>query len=64
MLVLFKMKKGELSFQIIVSAIIAVIVLVVLIIIFHKQLATLLAPLTDAIKNAVGLSEDLGSIGK
>jgi len=56
------MKKGDLAFNTIIVAILAVIVLVVLVIIFHKQLAMLLKPLTETIKSAIGLSGDIGEL--
>ncbi len=56
------MKKGDISFNTIVVAILAILVLVVLAIIFHKQLAMLLSPLTEMIKNAVGLSAEVGEL--
>ena len=56
------MKKGDISFNTIVVAILAILVLVVLAIIFNKQLAMLLSPVTDMIKNAVGLSAEVGEL--
>ena len=50
MLIAFKMKKAELSFETIVTALIVVLVFVVLVIIFRKQLSELLRPITEAIK--------------
>tara|TARA_Y100000310_G_scaffold336790_1_gene422287 strand:- start:177 stop:356 length:180 start_codon:yes stop_codon:yes gene_type:complete len=56
------MKRGDLSFNTIVVAILAVIVLVVLAIIFHKQLAMLLKPLTETIESATSLSSDISGL--
>ncbi len=56
------MKRGDLSFNTIVVAILAVIVLVVLAIIFHKQIAMLLKPLTQTIESATGLSGEIGEL--
>ncbi len=56
------MKRGDLSFDTIVIAILAILVLVILAIVFHKQLAMLLSPLTEMIKSAVGLSGEIGEL--
>ena len=53
------MKKGELSFEVIVSAIIAVLILVILAIIFNKQLVELLSPIWDAIRSVGGIGEEI-----
>ncbi len=55
-----KMKKAELSFSVIIAAIIALLVFVVLIIIFNKQLGELLRPITDAITNIGGIGSEIG----
>lgn len=56
------MKKGDLTFNTIVLAILAILVLVVLAIIFHKQLSMLIKPLTQIIESATGLSGDIGKL--
>ena len=56
------MKRGDLSFDTIVIAILALLVLVILAIIFHKQLAMLLEPLTRTIESATGLSGEIGEL--
>ncbi len=55
-----KMKKAELSFSVVIAAIIALLVFVVLIIIFNKQLVELLRPITEAITNIGGIGSDIG----
>lgn len=45
------MKKGDISFSTLVTALIAVLVFVVLVIVFRKQLTELLKPVSDAIRN-------------
>jgi len=57
-----KMRKAELSFSIVVSALIAILVFVVLAIVFRKQLVELLKPLSEIIKGVVGLASEVGNI--
>lgn len=54
------MKKAELSFSVVIAAIIALLVFVVLVIIFHRQLGELLRPITDVITNMGGIGEEIG----
>ncbi len=54
------MRKAELSFNVVVAAIIALIVFIVLVLIFNRQLVELLKPVTEAIKNIAGLAGDIG----
>ena len=55
-----KMKKAELSFSVVIAAIIALLVFVVLVIIFNKQLVALLRPITEAITNIGGIGGEIG----
>ena len=55
------MKKAELSFNVVISAIIVLMVVIVLVIVFNKQLANLIRPVTDIISNVGG---DAGGLGK
>jgi len=54
-----KMKKGEITIQWIVVAVLAILFLVILAIVYQDQLSKLLGGISDLIKNVLGTSESI-----